>query len=135
MTKICKRVLQNNKTNVFFFACALRNAFLKTRQKNTNILIVGPTNCCKTFLLNPIELKFKAFVNPTTRWYAWVGLDECKVAYLNDYGAQKLLPGVTLYFCYSAFATVKKSVCNWHVHTRRKHNRIFHYQQGTDMIH
>ena len=28
---------------------------------------------------------FKAFVNPATDRYPWVGLDECKVAYLNDF--------------------------------------------------
>ena len=33
--RCAKEVLQNNKTKVFFFACALRNAFLKGRSKNT----------------------------------------------------------------------------------------------------
>ena len=28
---------------------------------------------------------FKCFVNPATGKYAWVGLDECEVAYLNDF--------------------------------------------------
>ena len=28
---------------------------------------------------------FNAFVNPATGRYAWVGLDECEVAYLNDF--------------------------------------------------
>ena len=28
---------------------------------------------------------FKAFVNPSTGRYASVGLDECEVAYLNDF--------------------------------------------------
>ena len=78
-------VLRNNKINVHYFACALRTAFKKGRQKNVNILIVGPTNCGKSFLLNPIELVFKTFVNPASSRYAWVGLDECEVAYLNDY--------------------------------------------------
>ena len=27
----------------------------------------------------------KAFVNPATGRYAWVGLDECKVSFLNDF--------------------------------------------------
>ena len=83
--KSSKEVLQNNKTNVFFFACALKNTYLKGRQKNTNFLIVGPTKCGKSFMLNLIELMFKVFVNPATGWYAWVGLNECEVAYLNDF--------------------------------------------------
>ena len=28
---------------------------------------------------------YKAFMNPATGKYAWVGLDECEVAYLNDF--------------------------------------------------
>ena len=28
---------------------------------------------------------FKAFVNPATGRYAWVGIDECEVTYLNDF--------------------------------------------------
>ena len=83
---MCKRgTTKQQKTNVFFFACALRNSFLKGRQKNANILIVGPTNCGKSLLLNLIEFMFKAFVHPATARYAWVGLDECEVAYINDF--------------------------------------------------
>ena len=36
-------------------------------------------------MLNLIELMFKAFVNPATGRFTWVGLNECKVAYLNDF--------------------------------------------------
>ena len=80
-----KEVLRNNRVNLFFFACAMRRCFIHGRQKNRNILIIGPTNCGKSFLLNPIELMFHAFVNPASGRYAWVGLDECEVAYLNDF--------------------------------------------------
>ena len=83
--KCAKEVLQNNKTNVFFFARTLRNPFLKRRQKNKNILIAEPTNCGKSFLLNPIEPMLKAFVNLATGQYAWLGLDEREVAFLNDF--------------------------------------------------
>jgi hypothetical protein len=83
--RCAKEVLLNNRINSFYFACALRNAFMKGRHKNVNVLIIGPTNCGKSFLLNPIELIFNAFVNPATGRYAWVGLDECEVAYLNDF--------------------------------------------------
>jgi len=47
-------------------------------------MLVGPTNCGKSFLLNPIELMYNCFVNPASGKYAWVGLDEKEVAYLND---------------------------------------------------
>ena len=83
--RCAKEALQNNKTNFFFLAGALQTGFLKDRQKNTNIQIACPTNGGKSFLKNPIELTFKAFVNPDTGRYAYVGLDECEVAYLNDF--------------------------------------------------
>lgn len=83
--KSAKQVLANNNINLYYFACAMRQALTKGRQKNTNILIVGPTNCGKSFLLNPLELVFKAFINPATSKYAWIGLDECEIAFLNDF--------------------------------------------------
>ena len=78
-------VLKNNGVNKYVFAHAIREAIDKGRRKNNNVLIVGPTNCGKSFLLNPLEIVFKAFVNPATGRYAWIGLDECEVAYLNDF--------------------------------------------------
>lgn len=78
-------VLRNNNTNVYVFANALREAFIKGRQKNNNIFICGPTNCGKSFLLNPIEVIFDAFMNPATGRYALTGLDEKEVAFFNDF--------------------------------------------------
>jgi len=78
-------VLAGNNIDALYFAGVMRQALQKGRQKNRNILITGPTNCGKSFLLNPLELIFKCFVNPATGRYAWIGLDECVVAYLNDF--------------------------------------------------
>lgn len=72
------QVLAKNEVNIYYFAGAMRKALKEGRQKNVNILIVGPTNCGKSFLLNPLELIYKAFVNPATGRYAWIGLDECE---------------------------------------------------------
>jgi len=44
-------------------------------------MLVGPTNCGKSFLFNPIELMYNCFINPGSGKYAWVGLDEKEVAY------------------------------------------------------
>ena len=53
--------------------------------KNANILLHGPPNCGKSFLLNPLELIYKTFCNPATGLYPWIGLDNAEVAYLNDF--------------------------------------------------
>ena len=50
------------------------------RQKQNNIMLVGPINCGKSFLLGPLELICKTFMNPSATSYAWVGLKECKLA-------------------------------------------------------
>lgn len=53
-------------------------------ERDQKILLVDPTNCGSSVLLNPLELTFKRLVNPATGKYAWVGLGECKVAHLKD---------------------------------------------------
>ncbi|CAB4002475.1 hypothetical protein DSY43_02735, partial [Paramuricea clavata] len=80
-----KQVLHQNGINLYYFASALRQLLERGRQKRLNVLLIGPTNCGKSFLLNPLELIYKTFINPATGKYAWVGLEECEVAYLNDF--------------------------------------------------
>ena len=75
----------NMESNLYCFASALCKFLGKGRQKRLNVLLIGPTNCGKSFLLNPHELIYKTFMNPTTGKYAWIGLDEYEVAYLNDF--------------------------------------------------
>ena len=83
--KCAKKILRNNKINQYFFACAMRNALITGRQKNNNILIVGPTNCGKSFLLDTLGLIFNVFVNPATTKYSWTNLENKEVAFLNDF--------------------------------------------------
>ena len=73
---------QQNKS---FLICLCTKKFLLKRQtekyKYSNS---WSHKLWKSLLLNPIELMFKAFVNPATGRYVWVDLAECKVDYLND---------------------------------------------------
>ena len=80
-----REVLQRNEINSYVFADALRTAFRCGREKFVNIFLYGNTNMGKSFLLTPLEHLFKAFVNPANGRYAWVGLDTCDVAFLNDF--------------------------------------------------
>ena len=64
--KCAREILRNNSINGFVYTAALRECLVKGRRKNNNIIITGPTNCGKSFMLNPLEIIFKAFVNPTT---------------------------------------------------------------------
>ena len=80
-----RQLLRWNGHNTYTFTTAIRQCLIKGRSKHTNVFIYGDTNCGKSFLFEPLELMFKAFVNPATGRYAWVGLDECEVAFLNDF--------------------------------------------------
>ncbi|CAB4040019.1 Hypothetical predicted protein, partial [Paramuricea clavata] len=64
--KCGKEVLRNNKVNAYVFAAAICDLLEKGRGKNRN-MIVGPVNCGKTFLLNPLNQLFQTFTNPATR--------------------------------------------------------------------
>ncbi len=86
-----KEVLINNKVHLILFAAAVRELLLLGRGKYRNIIIVGPTNCGKTFLLKPLELIFTTFSNPAVDKYAWVGADNCKIILLNDFRWSKEL--------------------------------------------
>lgn len=56
-------------------------------------MLVGPKNCAKWFLLNPLELMLKSLVNPATRTNAWMDLSECEFAYLYEFRqSPKLIP-------------------------------------------
>ena len=69
-------VLKNNSINLYVYAEAIRQCLKNGRQNQKNIMLVGPTNCGKSFLLDPLELICKTFMNPSTTSYAWVGLEE-----------------------------------------------------------
>lgn len=78
-------ILSRNGIDVDFFGVAVTTLLREGRGKYRNILISGPTNCGKTFLLNPLRAVFKAFSNPATTSYAWIGAETAEVIMLNDF--------------------------------------------------
>ena len=48
-------------------------------------MIIGPANCGKTFLLQPLSTLFNVFCNPATTSYAWLGVENSEVIILNDF--------------------------------------------------
>ena len=79
-----REVLRGNNINIFTFADSMRKCLSVGRSKYNNILLYGPRNCGKSFLLNPLEDMYKCFMNPTEGKYCWNGLDNCEVAVLQD---------------------------------------------------
>ena len=83
MVFVCQEVLKNNSISLYIYAEAIRQCLKNGRQKQNNIMLVGPTNYGKSFLLDPLELIYKIFMNSSATSYAWVGLEEREIAYLN----------------------------------------------------
>lgn len=80
-----KEVLTNNRVHPIVFSAALSDLLTKGRGKFRNIMIVGPANCGKTFLLLPLQKIFKTFCNPSNDKYAWLGVESAEVIFLNDF--------------------------------------------------
>lgn len=78
-------ILHNNKIDRAVFADALVKLLAMGRGKGRNIYIYGPANCGKTFIMDPLRYVFKAFLSPATCSYAWLGVEDKEVIFLNDF--------------------------------------------------
>ena len=78
-------ILRRNGIDSHGFCRALHELLEKGRSKNRNILLTGPANCGKTFLLKPLTVIYRSFSNPATNTFAWVGVDKAEVMFLNDF--------------------------------------------------
>ena len=76
-------VLYSNNVEPVAFAIAMRELLTKGRGKFRNILIIGPANCGKTFLLSPLQQIFHTFSNPANDKYAWLGAENAEIIFLN----------------------------------------------------
>ena len=78
-------VLTNNHIHPVIFAAAIRELIEKGRGKFRNLMIIGPANCGKTFLLAPLQILFRTFSNPANDKYAWIGAESSECIFLNDF--------------------------------------------------
>ena len=78
-------VLRNNNIDIDTFTRAIRTLLYQGRHKGGNILITGQHDCAKTFLLRPLTKIFNCFTNPSSGTYAFVGIQNKEVAFLNDF--------------------------------------------------
>ena len=90
---IAKDILQRNSIPEADFTEAVRNLHAKGRGKYRNILLNGPANCGRTFILNPLNSIFHTFSKPATTRFAWVGAQDCEVIFLSDFRwSEKIIP-------------------------------------------
>ena len=79
-----RQVLKLNYINPFMFANAMRDLLEHGRGKFCNLLIVGPANCGKTFLLKPLHIILQAFINSANGKCDWVCADQAEVIVSQD---------------------------------------------------
>lgn len=79
------QLLANNNISVDNFANCVKELLTKGRGKFRNVMLTGPANCGKTFLLNPLNKVFNTFTNPASTSFAWVGAEKAEVVFLNDF--------------------------------------------------
>ncbi len=78
-------ILERNSIEEQSFCDGVLTLLREGRGKFRNILITGPTNCGKSFLLQPLSQVYQAFQNPATTSYAWLGAELAEIIILNDF--------------------------------------------------
>ena len=78
-------VLQQNGICRETFTGAIRDLLHQGHSKFRNIMICGPANLVKTFILNPLSSVYTTFCNPACMSFAWVGAEDAKCIFLNDF--------------------------------------------------
>ena len=80
-----KEVLQGNAVDINYFGHCVHELLEKGRGKYRNLMIVGPANCAKTFLLNPLNVIFNTFSNPESTSLHGLARNRLNVFFLNDF--------------------------------------------------
>ena len=78
-------VLKWNNIDREKFCSAVLTLINEGRGKDRNMYLWGPANCGKSFLLQPLEEIFNCFTTPASGKYAWTGLEEAEILFLNDF--------------------------------------------------
>ena len=86
-------VLVQNGLEKGAFCTAIFDLLQKGRGKYRNMMITGPANCGKTFILQPLSTIYECFCNPASCNFAWVGVQMAEIIFLNDFRwSQTLIP-------------------------------------------
>lgn len=87
------QTLSLNNISKVEFAANILDLLEKGRGKKRNILLVGNSNCGKTFLLKPVTKIFQTFQTPATSTFNWVGAEKAECVFLNDFRwSERLIP-------------------------------------------
>ena len=80
-----QKILAKNGIDYKASAKVLKTSLEKGRQKYLNIMLHGPADCGKTFLLKPgCSLFPNVFMNPASSTFGWMGVEKSNLIFLND---------------------------------------------------
>ena len=79
------KILNFNDISKREFAGAVQTGLEKGKRKKQNVMLTGPTNYGKSFLLNPLKDICNAFVNPPNSTFACVGAETAEIVHLNNF--------------------------------------------------
>ena len=84
--RCAKDIMVKNNINESEFCASIMFALEKGRSKGSNIILIGPADCAKTFLIKPVcsVLKPNVFNNPANSTFGWIGVEDANVIFLND---------------------------------------------------
>lgn len=77
-------ILQLNKIEPRDFAMKVVKALTEGRSKGANLMVVGPTNCAKSFLLKPLLQIYDTFTSPSESKFNLVNAIDKEVMFWND---------------------------------------------------
>ena len=95
--KAAVETLENNGIEQKRFSGLVLNSIINGRGKGRNVMICGPTNCAKSFMLMPLTKIYNCFMTPSQGTYNWVDAPDKELIFLNDLrydldGEKKVLP-------------------------------------------
>lgn len=77
-----QRLLERHQISIKAFCGAVYTALKEGRGKYKNVYVYGPANTGKTFILSPLKKIYRAFCNPATGSFAWLGAE---IIFVNDF--------------------------------------------------
>lgn len=83
--QMAEQILDRNGISKAVFAKAIYDLLEHGRSKYRNVLVTGPANCGKTFILLPLTVIYRCFSNPATATFAWMGVENAEIIFLNDF--------------------------------------------------
>ena len=77
-------VLSKNNFEPISFTRQVVNTLTKERGKGSNLFIVGPANCAKSFILMPLSITFECFFCPSNSKFNFVTAIDKDIIFFNN---------------------------------------------------